>query len=372
MKPLLRTINSMYFYRILDWRNQSYQLVGDLAKVEGFDRYNKLIDLNRVFSPKPHGNPIDRTQTTTGPFAFAVQRPWQPPVKTEELDHIIEQRVNNYINTGQKLNLCWSGGIDSTCLVSGFLKHAVSLDQLRVLYSPYSVYENRDFFEFVIKNYPALEMLDISGDVYLETVFDGIMINGHGGDEFTASLDESFFDSVGYEGLKKSWRSLVTDPTLEEFCTEYFTLAQRPIETVLEARWWFYAAAKNQIFAPNDSTFTSTASTSAFFDCQEFEDYMWHNTDKIIPSDNYASYKQFLKKYIYDFDHNHNHYTLAKKTNSRQFTLYTQKKIELLAQQWIAYLDDGTAISTPNLPFFSEIEFREKYGDSLEYLFNHP
>jgi hypothetical protein len=372
MKPLLRTIDPVYFYRILDWQDRPYQLVGSLAKVQGFDRYNQLIDLNNVFSINPHGNPIDRTQTITGPFAFAVHRPWQLPAKTADLDHVIAQRVNNYINTREKLNLCWSGGIDSTCLVSGFLKHTTHLDQLRVLYSPYSVYENRDFFEFITKNYPTLEMLDISGDVYLDTVFDGIMINGHGGDEFTASLDESFFDAVGYKGLNKSWRSLVTDPTLEEFCTEYFALAQRPIETVLEARWWFYASVKNQIFAPNDSTFTSTASTSAFFDCQAFEDYMWHNTDKIITSDNYASYKQFLKKYIYDFDHNHDHYTLARKSNSRQFTWYTQKKTELLAQQWIAYLDDGTAIRTPNLPFFSEIEFREQYGDSLGYLFNNP
>jgi len=372
MKPLLHIINPMYFYRLLDWRNQQYQIVGSLAKVHGFDRYNKLIDLNCVFSTHPHGDPVDRTQTITGPFAFAVQRPWEPPKQKQDFDEVIAQRVNHHIKLGKRLNLCWSGGIDSTCMVAGFLKHATHLDQLRVLYSPYSIYENRDFFEFIIKNYHTLEMLDISGDVYLETVFDGIMINGHGGDEFTASLDKSFFDSLGYEGLQKPWRSLINDQDLEEFCTEYFALAQRPIETVLEARWWFYAVAKNQIFAPNDSTFTSTASTSAFFDCQEFQDYMWHNTDKIITSDNYTSYKQFLKKYTYDFDHNHTHYLLAKKSNSRQFHWYNQKKTELLAQQWIAYLEDGTSIHTSNLPFFSQLEFKEKYGDSLEYLFNNP
>jgi len=372
MKPLLRTINPAYFYRILDWQKQSYQLVGSLAKVNGFDRYNKLIDLNSVFSAHPHGNPVDRTQTITGPFAFAVQRPWQAPQPSTDLAKVIQQRTTHYTSTDKKLNLCWSGGIDSTCLVTGFLQHATHLDQLRILYSPYSVYENQDFFEFIRRNYPTVELLDISGDVYLDTVFDGVMVNGHGGDEFTASLDQSFFDSLGYEGLQKSWRSVVTDPALEEFCVEFFALAQRPIETVLEARWWFYAATKTQIFAPHDSTFTSTASTSAFYDCQEFEDYMWHNTDKIITSDNYASYKQFLKKYIYDFDRNHTHYTLARKSNSRQFTWYNQKKTELLAQQWIAYLEDGTAIRTPNLPFFSEIEYREKYGDSLEYLFINP
>jgi len=368
MKPLLSLINPEYFYRILDWKNTPYQLVGELARVDGFDRYNHLIDLNSIFSTQPAGDPIDRTQTVTGPFAFAIQRPWEPPAKTADFDQIIAQRVNNYINTGEKLNLCWSGGIDSTCLVSGFLKHTTHLDQLRVLYSPFSVYENNDFFEYIRKNYPKLDMLDISGDVYLETVFDGIMINGHGGDEFTASLDESFFDVVGYQGLHKSWHSLVTDPAL---CTEYFALAQRPIETVLEARWWFYAATKSQFFPVRDSVFTTTASTSAFFNFKEFEDFMWHNIDQVIVRDDYCSYKQFIKKYIHSFYHNDNYYELARKVNSPQFTWYTKKKTALLGQQWIAYLSDGSAIRTPNLPLFSKKEFRNTYGDSLEYLFNH-
>ena len=371
MKPLLSIINPDYFYRILDWHHKPYKLVGSLAKVQGFDHYNNLINLNSVFFTFPAGDPVDRTQTVTGPFNFSVQRAWQPPAKTTDFAHVIAQRANNYINTREKLNLCWSGGIDSTCLLVGFLQHATHLDQLRVLYSPFSVYENREFFEHLQRNYPALDMLDISGDVYLETVFDGIMVNGHGGDEFTASLDESFFDAVGYQGLHKPWQSLITDPALQEFCTEYFALAQRPIDTVLEARWWFYAATKSQIFVARDSTFTSTANTSAFFNFQGFEDYMWHNIDQIITTENYASYKQFMKQYIQRFYPNNQYLELAKKTSSAQFSWYTHKKTELLSQQWIAYLDDGTSIRTPNLPLFSKHEFENTYGDNLEYLFKY-
>ena len=371
MTPLLSLINPEYFYRILDWQHKPYQLVGSLAKVQGFDRYNNLIDLNSMFSTHPAGDPVDRTQTVDGPFNFAVQRPWQMPQAMQTFEEVVAQRVNNYLNTKEKLNLCWSGGIDSTCLVSGFLQHATHLDQLRVLYSPFSVYENREFFEYLQKNYPALELLDISGDVYLETVFDGIMINGHGGDEFTASLDESFFDSIGYAGLHQPWQSLITSPSLQEFCVEYFALAQRPIDTVLEARWWFYAATKSQIFAPRDSVFTTTASTSAFFNFAGFEDYMWYNIDQIMANENYVSYKQFMKKYIHSFCPNDKYFALARKVNSPQFSWYTRKKTELLGHQWIAYLSDGTAIRTPSLPLFSKREFNNTYGDSLEYLFKY-
>ena len=371
-KPLLLSVNPEYFYRILDWKNQPYQQVGNLVMVQGFDRYNQLIKLNAVFSTLPTGDPIDRTQTVTGPFNFAVPRPWRLPSESLTLQQVFERRVNQLLSTQQQLNICWSGGTDSTALLSAFLMHATNLDQLRVLYSPFSLYENREFFEYVQKNFPALQWLDISGDVYLHTVFEGILINGHGGDEFTASLDQSFFESLGPDGLRQPWQNLITDSTLMEFCQDYFALAQRPVETVLEARWWFYAATKNSCLCPKDSILSATATTIAFYDCYEFEDYVWNNTDQIMSGPEYKDYKKFLKQYIYDFDKNSHYYYHARKSNSEQLDWYVKKKTHLLGQQWIAYLSDRTVIATPNLPLFSQLEFERTYGNSLEYLFNHP
>jgi hypothetical protein len=371
MKPLLMSINPNYFYKILDWKKQSYNLVGSLAMLPGYRRYNYLIELNSIFSTFPVGDPVDRTQHTLGPFNFEIMRPWTAPGNSLTFDEVIAQRVKNYINTGERLNLCWSGGIDSTCLVAGFLQHTKHIDQLRIIYSPFSLYENRDFFQYLEKNYPQLEMLDISGDVYLNNTFDGIMVNGHGGDEFTGSLDESFFNSVGFDGLHRPWQEFVCDPVLQEFCKEYFALSQRPINTVLEARWWFYAATKSQVFEPKFNAFTDSASTSSFFNCKEFEDYMWRNTDQIIVNDNYNSYKQFMKNYIYEFDSNEEYRVLGRKLNSLQFVSYINKKAELSGNQWIARLSDNSILKTPSLPLFSKLEFEQTYGESLEYLFNN-
>jgi len=371
MKPLLMTINPDYFYKILDWKKQSYELVGSLAMLPGYRRYNYLIKLNSIFSKFPMGDPVDRTQNISGPFNFEIMHPWTPPNTPLTFDEVMVQQVRNYINTGQKLNLCWSGGIDSTCIVAAFLQHTNTIDQLRIVYSPFSLYENRDFFQYLRKNYPQLEMLDISGDVYLNNTFDGIMINGHGGDEFTASLDESFFNAVGFDGLHRPWQDFVHDMELQEFCKEYFALSQRPIDTLLEARWWFYAAVKSQVFGPRDRAFTNSAITSSFFNCKEFEDYMWHNIDQVIVNNNYNSYKQFMKNYIYEFDGNDEYRVLGRKLNSLQFFCYTQKKTELAGTQWIARLADQSTIKTPSLPLFSKLEFEQTYGESLEYLFNN-
>lgn len=372
MKSPLLIINPEYFYKILDWKTQPYELVGNVAMLPGFDRYNHLIKLNSLFSTSPIGEPVDRTQHITGPFNFGIVRPWAKPRESLTFDEVMVKRINYYLNTGEKLNLCWSGGIDSTCFLAGFLQHTTNFDQLRVLYSPFSLYENREFFEHLQKNYPNLELVDISGDVYLETTFDGILVNGHGGDEFTASLDESFFDALGADGLHKPWRSFVQDSALREFCEEYFALSGRSIDSVLEARWWFYSATKSQVFAQRWQVTwnTPTSKLSSFFDCQEFEDYMWHNTDKIISGNTYNTYKQFLKKYIYDFYPDTDYYLQTKKETSSQFIFYTRKKVTLLGQQWIAGLVDGTIIKTPNLPLLSKLEFDNKYGNSLDYLFN--
>jgi len=46
------------------------------------------------------------------------------------------------------------------------------------------------------------------------------------------------------------------------------------------------------------------------------------------------------------------------------------KKNALLDQRWLMYLNDGTRISTSNLPLFSAQEFRDRYGTSLNRLFH--
>lgn len=370
MKPLLLAINPEYFYKLLDWKKQPYKLLGSVAVLPNHDRYNNLIELNSLFSRFPIGDPVDRTQQIKGPFNFGVVRPWILPGSAITIDQVIAERVSYYTNTDKYINLCWSGGIDSTCFVAGFLKNTTNIDQLRILYSPFSLYENKDFFDYIRKNYPMVEMLDISGDVYLDTNFEGILVNGHGGDEFTGSLDESFFETHGYDGIHRPWQSLIQNSDLQDFCKEFFALSGRPIDTVLEARWWFYSITKSQVFAPRDSVFT-TAETSSFFDCQLFEDYMWHNTDKIIAGHNYNTYKQFLKEYIYQFDGNEVYRSQGRKLNSVQFNWYTLKKTALLGQQWIACLTDNTLIKTPSLPLLSKLEFEKTYGDSLEYLFNY-
>lgn len=382
MKPLLLATNIEYFHRILNWKNIKYEYAGNLFKVDGFTNHNKLTDINSIFSSFPFGEIVDRTNSITAPFKYKVLRDWTIPVSCMSFEDLMYNQVMRHVCTNKKINLCWSGGIDSTAMLVGFLKHAPDLSQLRVIYSPFSEYENRPFLELLRRDYPQLELLDISGNVYMNTYFDGIMINGHGGDEFLASLDDSFYEKVGGDGLYQPWKTYFRDhgnDSLIEFSEQYFAKSGRPIETLLDARWWFYASCKSQVFQVNDNIFLTNQQgskiedTVGFYDNIDFESFMYFNNELIIENrHDYRTHKNFMKRYIFDFDKNEDYFINKSKSNSVQFAWYTFKKIIMLDMRWIARLSDSTVITTPNLPFFSKKEFDKIYGDSLDYLFNEP
>jgi hypothetical protein len=375
--PLLLAINSDYFGKFLSWRNIAFEPAGSLYKIPGFDDYNHLLDVNKVFSTFPHGDLIDRTNTLQWPYKFATARSWSTPTKELSLEDFFKQRVEFYINQNSVCNICWSGGIDSSAMLSAFLQHTTNFDQLRILYSPYSVYENKTYYQFLQSKFPQVKLIDISGDVYLNTKFDGIMINGHGGDEFTASLDESFH-ATAHEHLHRPWADYFqqsnTNSKFLEFCEQFFKSAN----TLLEARWWFYAALKSQIFSVRDNLFvqqqatqTDIALTSSFFDCDEFESFVYFNIDKIIDdTSDYKTYKKFLRRYTYKFNNDSDHLLNAAKSNSHQFLYYINKMMCLQDKRWLFKLSDGAVVRTPNLPLLSKKEFQAEHGSTLDYLFN--
>lgn len=383
MKPELLAINIEYFHKLLNWKNIKYDFAGNIFRVPGFSDYDKILDINCVFSKFPFGDLVDRTKTVKHPFKFKVLREWVPPSTCMSFDDLMYNQVMRHICTNKKLNICWSGGIDSTTMLVAFLKHAPELSQIRVLYSPFTTYENRQFVELLQRDYPQVELIDISGDVYINTHFDGVLLNGHGGDEFVSSLDDSFYNRIGGDGLYMPWKDFFykegKDSNLVEFAENYFSKANKPIETVLDARWWFYASNKSQVFQIADNVFlfnqpnNLVENTIGFYDNYDFESFMYFNQDLIIEDRyNYATHKNFMKRYIYEFDKNEDYLINKAKSNSVQFAWYTMKKTCMLDTRWIAMLSDSTIIRTPNLPFFSKKEFDKLYGNSLDYLFNEP
>lgn len=373
----------MYARSLLE--HSGYQIVGcqgTLLQVQGFPDYNHLIDINAIFSTSPRYSPVDRTGTILGPIRHAVSRPWQPPQKQLTLDQALQCRVGEICSSGQPVNIFWSGGIDSTTIMVAFLKHAPNIRQCRVIYSPWSTYEHPEFFQ-LLRHIPDLEMIDISGDTYFDLDLDGIFVSGNTGDEMHASLDLSFYQTHGWRTLTGSWRDFFREtnpcPDFMRRCEEFFARAGKPIDTVLEARWWFYASTKlTSILNTVDLNWHSSAARPfaparliGFFDCDCYEQFIYHNLQEIIPTDDYVTWKQFLKDYCCGFDGLQDWARTKSKFHSSQLTYYADKKPVLNDCRNLLLLEDGTRVATANLPLFSRREWLE-LKPRYEYLFRPP
>lgn len=382
--PLLLTYHSGHMRKILNWKGIGSTNVGTLTKVKNFHSYNKLIDINSIFSNNPNWFIADRTLQTKSPFNQRILRPWVLPTEQFDLDRAMLARVRDIEATakGRIINLFWSGGIDSTTIATAFLKHLTNRDQLRILYSPYSIYEHPGYIKFM-SAFQDVELIDISGTIYMTHQFDGIFITGDGGDELNASLDESFFDKYGYDALHLPWKEFFqkynTDARFIEFCEEYFAIAGRPIDTLLHARWWFYSMCKltSILYTSKLSLFLDYPNfvftdLIGFFDCTYYENYMYWDIEKVIPGREYVTWKQNLKDYCFKFDGLGDWCKNKTKYNSNQLTSYIDKKLVLDNQDWIFLLDDGSKVVTPSLPILTRKEFERCYGTTLDYLFNEP
>lgn len=379
--PELVCWNPQYLSKICTWKNISFEKIGDLYRLSDYVSYSRLIDINSIFSTEPRFEPIDRTLQTVSPWQVYVSRPWKIPTQQCTLARAMELRVLQLSSYNQKINIFWSGGIDSTTAVTACLQHLPDLSQLRILYSPYSTYEHPGYIDF-LKKFPLVELVDISGEQYLVDEFDGIFVTGDGGDELNASLDETFFEQCGYDLLHTSWQDFFykkhKDSKFIDFCQQHFLLAGRPIQTVLEARWWFYATCKQRSILNlklpwffNYKKF-NVEDLVGFFDCDQYENYIYWNIDQIITRDGYHTWKQPLKDYCFLFDGMQNWHENKTKTHSTQMGMYLSKKTALNDHRWIAIFSDYTKIATPSLPMLTRREFETAYGKTLDWIFCEP
>jgi hypothetical protein len=332
-------ISSHYFKKLTEW--QGYQTIpvrgNRIFKIQGYHSYNNLLSINEIFSTAPMPMPVDRTSAINVPFKYKVRRLWKTPDAEISLSQALSQRVNSLIAQWpqQRINVFWSGGIDSTVAVDAFLSNMSDLSQLRILYTPYSYYEHPEFLIF-LKKFSQVELVDISGTVYLDTQFDGIFITGDSGDEMHASLDNSFFEQHGYDSLGTPWQDFFKkqnpDPTFLEFCEQYFSRSGLPIHTVLDARWWFYINSKLNCVLFNKLPFWldypgfDFDRVQGFFDCEQYENHIAYNISSVIANENYNTWKQPLKDYCYKFDGCEQWHHTKTKVGSSQLSIYINKQ----------------------------------------------
>jgi hypothetical protein len=102
----------------------------------------------------------------------------------------------------------------------------------------------------------------------------------------------------------------------------------------------------------------------------EFENFIYFNTDKILPTTEYQSWKQYLKDFCYQHNKLETWYRQHRKVSSGQIVEYTFKKVALTDSRYLMILNDGSVVRTPNLPLFSARELQQHCQSQVRSMFN--
>jgi hypothetical protein len=177
------------------------------------DDYIKLFDQANFFTM--YGAIADRTEANQFFIPF-VQEPKIPKFKgdfNKSFKQICEERSVQLLNTGKRLNVFWSGGIDSTVVLFSLMNKANDLSQLKVTLTTDSIIESGNMFDTLIKN--KLEYTLHKNKVRRQKLFDEriidinneLIITGCAADELNTTKrlkiipTERKYDNLNYEDV---------------------------------------------------------------------------------------------------------------------------------------------------------------------------
>jgi hypothetical protein len=139
----------------------------------------------------------------------------------------------------------WSGGIDSTLVLTEFLKQAPT-DQLIVMMDEHSIREYPEFYNKYIKDKLQTVQMDFYSDAPLENaILSGIVVTGH--------LIDPVFGSNNYQSMPEEKLSQNLDsflkplnPYSRDLYQKLISACPRPLENVKDLFWWLDYALNYQ------------------------------------------------------------------------------------------------------------------------------
>lgn len=365
----IQHFDTLNFDNVLNYHG----IKGKLYNYQGYNDLYQLYKINQIFSSKPWGEIIDRSGLTPYPFKLHIRLPWTGPKKIMDLDQVCNVTVKNIVASQPAPYLIyWSGGIDSTLALVSFLRE-VDNKELIVYCSEASIEENPYFFSKYIKNkIKTIDSKGISPDI-------GTHITGDCGDTIWATLDDSFMQNdVTKKLLYKPWLETFTqhsnDTAFLNFCEEFMKKSGRAIDTLFEARWWFYFLTKSQGKAVYKMTSVLIDSANInlinFYENDFFDTWSYFNTDKIIKGYDWATYKWPAKEIIYKFDKNCDYYNNKSKGYSNHVIKHkVVKNLNINFKMPLFVTDNNERPQLPTEPFWSSDIYQELFFEKYKHLF---
>lgn len=226
-----------------------------------------------------------------------------------------DERAMELLKLPGKLYVMWSGGIDSTVVITAILRTwpTADLERVTVLCNNDSIKENKNFFIVIAKKFK----IEISTDKIEPLLASGHIVTGELGDQIlgsdvpisTAKQGEEILFEDYETGAPKMYSAIDRATALEYFDKHRPIVDEAPfkIKTVFDFCWWLNITQKWQhvqlrIFASKSWTNPGKWQHKLlhFFDTVDFQVWSIHNHDKKIKT-SWHSYKYIAKEYVVDY-----------------------------------------------------------------------
>jgi len=313
-----------------------------------------------------------RVGTFNDPWGTSVSSKWTPtPFQfiNTSLSDIVNQRaieiLNNAKNTNRSIVILWSGGIDSTVILTAFLKNLSLADHelLTVCLNTQSIADNPSFyFNFLstnkkIKFLPATNFSFITDDFLSKNV----LLHGDPGDGvygpstgmYRTFSNESKHLELWKNNLKGIYKILEPNIEIDQIVEPGFgpwfaNIITRTLEesgqadyisTVADWYWWTYFNFKwssmccyplfNGILSPDhrglsDENF-DFYSKNIFYHSSQFQNWSYSNLKELVGIDIFKTHKLKAREYIYEFDKNFQYFSRKRKTSTASPSLRHHK-----------------------------------------------
>jgi hypothetical protein len=249
-------------------------------------------------------------------------------IKPKSIDELCYGSAKYIIDNSRdkKLAVFWSGGIDSTLVLTELLKLTPS-DKIVVVMNNNSIKEYPEFYKKYIENKLEVKQVSLYSGDYSYLLQDSVLVSGH-------LMDSNFgpivYPAIPVDILKQSipkFLSNLTNSSIELY-TKLISGCPRQLENVKDLFWWFEYAVNYQneqismlletedlILDKNIFHFSSGKDWNDYSVSTPAE-YKWSGYD-------YRNFKMCLKRHLYDFTKD---------------TYYTENKIKV--PSWRRYRNE--------------------------------
>lgn len=308
---------------------QNYDIIDDRFKIPCDEillkRYQNSINFNDIFFDRT--GILPKIFNTSHPHPLPLTKNYVP----KSFEQICEERAKQLIDTNKVLNVWWSGGIDSTCIIASIISQLKNKEQLVINLTHSSIMESGTIFEKYIRNNFKYKIFSI--DEHKTVNDDELSITGYVGNHIMGQGSTN--QEYSFDEWEMPWQSFIDKhPRMKAETIEFI----QPIINIYPKLETFFDYTRFYLmtFRWHQDIYLHCIRNfhhESFYDTIDFE--QWALYSKELPYGN-GLLKLPMKNIIQDvfFD---NHYYYIKKTKASQ--LHLPEKL-----MWCFVLENGLVI----------------------------